>query len=275
MPGSDRLVSVAFLSQTGCDAECRSNSPWLPHRKNPTRESRVAPRHCPQCPASCAMSHTALHRPTPPRIAPHCRIARIVLHRPTMAHNTRNAPHRPALLNNDNAMIVGAPLVGARNANQWMAMQSSPALPGTAIHCRASPHTAPHCRASPHRPHRRALSRNDHHGDHCHRCLAMQGAAGYDHCHAMGGDACIASQSLHCPHCPASPCIVPHCTSMIFAAGTHKRCPYDRCRAVGGDACIASQSLHCPALHINDFRCGRPRWSPLRLTCLSLSNNVI
>ncbi len=49
----------------------------------------------------------------------------------------------------------------------------------------------------------------------------------------------------HRPTSPTSPRIAPHCASMVFAAGTHKRCPYDCCRAMYDDV---RHVPPCPAM---------------------------
>ncbi len=75
------------------------------------------------------------------------------------------APHRPSwrssrtLLGKDDTMIVGAPLVGARNADNACQCEHCPALPRIALHC-------PALRAS------RALPPTDHHSDHRAHCSA-------------------------------------------------------------------------------------------------------
>ncbi len=113
-------------------------------------------------------------------------------------------------------MYGRAPLVGAHNTPHCNAM---PAMFRIAVQCFAMPCMA---RIAPHGP---TWPRN------------------VSHCRTMPCIACIASNVLQW-------------ASMIFDAGTHKRCPDDRCRAMVGDArdaphCpIAMQYTHqCQAMH--------------------------
>ncbi len=106
-------------------------------------------------------------------IASHCRAL------PRIAHNVRIACHAP-LLYNANAMIVGAPLVGARYAPPCMPMNPwpriAPALPtmpsfaGIVLHCSAT------TRHSAHRPRCQAMGDNagTHEDRPDDRCSAME-----------------------------------------------------------------------------------------------------
>ncbi len=163
------LASARTAPHRSCHDRSKGTSCGCPHCGAMPALPRTAPHRschdrrgtscgCPHCPAT---PRTALHRPASPRIAHPCfslrattRVAPTIVAAQWVAMQASlgtalQRPHRPTMPHTDHTMIVGAPRVGARSAHY-------------ACQCPASPRIAPHWYA---------LLRNDHHGDHRHRCL--------------------------------------------------------------------------------------------------------